>query len=83
MTPSLYWKPLGDGIHLDVGGAPSGFIHNMDKVFGAQPWTLSIADLSKLEVLANLFEGQARDNPYQTIIEAIDENGPVQVWPVY
>lgn len=82
VTASIYYAPIADGLHLDVGGTPSVFVEQMTRVFGDQPWSLDTHDYDKLHTLAALWS-QPIDNPFDKLIDSIRESGPIKVWAVY
>ena len=84
VTPSIYWKPTTTaGINIDVGGSPSAFIDNLKKVFGNFPVVLDGDDIPKLETLASLFDVEDDHQPFEDLIQAVQNAGSIEVWAVY
>lgn len=82
MTATILYKPIGAGTSLDVGGSPSSFINNIQKVFGGFPYKFDSSDIDKLQVLADLYDND-NEYPYKELIEAIEKSGVVEVYAMY
>jgi hypothetical protein len=77
MTAILMWRPLSAGTSLGVG-APSSVIDCIKKVFGSFPYTFDHKDISKLEVLSELY-----GEPYSELIEAIEKFAVIEIYAIY
>lgn len=81
MSMTIFWKPKSGGSHLNVGSS-SKFIEIMEKAFGYKgPWVLDNGDLEKLEGIDAAFDTTGLDeSPWQTLIDAINEDDAIEVW---
>ena len=63
--------------------ALSRFLEVMKKCFGETPITLGREDLPILTGMAAAWSDNKRDNPFETIIEKIEEHGAINIWAEY
>jgi len=84
MSATIYWKPLGDGMHIDVA-APSAFIQAMTVAFGSYPWRLNKNHIERLSGMAAMNTDGAKRNPFEAVIDAINQSGfqGIELWPEY
>lgn len=80
MSASLYYRPISNQHHIT--NSAKGTIDKLQKVFGALPLRLDHTHIEKLSVMARL-EDDDQNNPYQKIIEAIDEFSEIEIFAEY
>ena len=64
---------------------PSSFVSAMERAFGSQPWKLDEKDLATLRGMeATTATGSLSEvNPFQQIINLIEDGKSIEVWPEY
>lgn len=86
VSASIYWRPLETAnAHIDVA-APSSFVLAMTKAFGEAPWRLGLDQCATLTGMAAMCSDGARTNPFEAMMEKIQNNGEprtIEVWPEY
>ena len=87
MSANVYWRPTNTTRHsLDVS-TPSSFLSALRRAFDRDgPWELGNSDIPVLRGMAAACGENHFDNPYQRMIDAIENDGNPQniiVWSEY
>jgi hypothetical protein len=81
MSATIYWEPVDPNPkHLHVM-APSWFMGCLERAGMELPHTFDSSDIKVLRGLAAAMDDDR--NPFKELIQAIEENGSVNVWYQY
>ena len=79
MSATIFWEPVDPNPkHLHTT-APSWFMGCLARAGMELPHTFGFDDIKTLRGLAAAMDDDAR-NPFKELIEAIEQNGEVNVW---
>ena len=81
MSATIYWEPIKSNPKSLGVGAPSAFIRTMEKAFGSDWRNL---DEESIPILVGLAAAQDTDeNPFQELIDLLDQYKSIRVWEEY
>lgn len=82
MSAAIVYRPIKPKGEKNLGVLfPSGFLEIMQKCFGDPPFTLETKDIPILTGMAAAWTDD--DNPFQRIIDKIEQYGGIEVWAEY
>lgn len=82
MSATIYWRPVSKKErYFKNVGAPSSFMSTLDRAFGRRAGKFTCMDLERLRGIAATYEGE--ENPWEEMIEAIEEFSEIEIWPEY
>jgi hypothetical protein len=81
MSANIYWEAVDPNPKSLYVMAPSWFMECLERAGMDLPHTFSEGDISVLRGLAAAMNDEK--NPFKELIEAIQENGAVNVWYQY
>lgn len=84
MSASIYWKQVKPvkSHSLNVG-APSNFLEILEKVFGSRNPQLDESNIEALKGMAAVYNIYGGVNPYEELIEAIEQYKEIELWAEY
>lgn len=83
MSASICWRPTDNSRkHISVG-APSSFMQTMDRAGLRLPCTLGENELPTLRGMAATWSAPENANPYQQIIDLIEQHGEIDLFAEY
>ena len=78
MSATVYWSPISEQIISSTAETPGDLIRRLEKIKGF-PCVLNIDDVKTLEGMAVMIDTIDANNPYQVLINAINEFGSIRV----
>lgn len=84
MSASIYWRPVAKSRKSVSTYTPSSFIESIRKAFGEFPVKLDTDSLPVLQGMAAVEQMPGNgENPYEQLVEAINQIGSIEVWAEY
>ncbi|MFZ1007824.1 MAG: hypothetical protein WAN65_13360 [Candidatus Sulfotelmatobacter sp.] len=86
MSATLYYRMTSvKNKYLKTVSSPSSFMKTLNKIYGCPPYRFSEVDIGILRGMSAGYglNPECDQNGFDEIVEAIENDGEIEVWPEY